>query len=165
MEQIVNPLVGRYRTAGVLVDTNLLLLYFVGAYDPDLVATFPRTADRFAPEDFYTLSNFLERFERFVTTPHVLTEVSNMMGRLSGRARAGCFAFFAQTIASMHEYHAPAPMLSANAAFSTFGITDTAIMDASHGAYLVLTDDLPLYAYLSGHGVDVLNFNNIRQLG
>ncbi|MDP9487570.1 MAG: hypothetical protein M3Q49_17595 [Actinomycetota bacterium] len=164
MEQIVGPLVGRYRTAGVLVDTNLLLLYFVGAYDPALVARFKRTADRFAPEDFDTLVVFLERFERFVTTPHVLTEVSNLMGQLSGTARAECFALFARTISSMHEYRAPAITLSTNAAFGTFGITDTAIMDASPGTYLVLTDDLPLYAYLSNQGVDVLNFNNIRPL-
>jgi hypothetical protein len=26
----------------------------------------------------------------------------------------------------------------------------------------VLTDDFPLYQYLSGKGVDVLNFNSIR---
>jgi hypothetical protein len=31
-------------------------------------------------------------FERMATTPHILTEVSNLMGQLTGRARAGCFA-------------------------------------------------------------------------
>lgn len=165
MEQYASSLLERYRRVGVLIDTNLLLLCVIGVYDPRQIARFGRTADRFAPEDFETLRRVLDAFDRVITTPHVLTEVSNLMGRLTGRVRDGCFEFFSQAITLMHEQSTPASTLRAMHAFARFGLTDTAIVDAARGSYLVLTDDLPLAAYLQGQGVDVLNFNNIRPLG
>jgi hypothetical protein len=33
----------RYRTAGLLIDTNVLLLYVVGSYDPGAVPRHKRT--------------------------------------------------------------------------------------------------------------------------
>ncbi len=164
MEQYVNSLCARYRSAGVLVDANLLLLHAVGAYDRGQIERFRRTRDRFVAEDFDTLTRVLRRFDKVVTTPHILTEVSNMMGQLSGRVREGSFELFARSILSMTEKHTAAADLSKNPAFVRFGITDAAIRDVASG-YLVLTDDLPLYGYLAGQSVDVLNFNNLRPLG
>lgn len=164
MEQYVRSLSARYRTAGVLVDANLLLLYVVGAYDRGQVERFRRTRDRFAAEDFDTLNRVLRLFDKVVTTPHILTEVSNLMGQMSGRAREGSFELFAQKVLSMKEDHTSAADLGKNPAFVRFGITDAAIRDVASG-YLVLTDDLPLYGYLAGQSVDVLNFNNLRPLG
>lgn len=158
----LGALVGQYRSAGVLVDTNLLVLYFVGAYNPALVGRFRRTADRFVPEDFGTLASFLENFDRVVTTPHVLTETSNLLGQLGQPAKGVCFTALGQAIPSMHEHRTPATTLTNSAAFLPFGVTDTAIYEAAPSTYLVLTDDLPLYAYLAGQGVDVLNFNHLR---
>lgn len=164
MEQYAEYLIGRYRNAGVLVDSNLLVLYLVGAYDPRQLGRHSRT-EQFAPEDFYVLLAFLQHFERIVTTPHVLAETSNLMGQLTGRVRAECFALLANSVALMHEHHTLATTIVVNPAFTQFGITDAALSDASPDTYLVLTDDLPLFGYLSNRGVDVLNFNNIRQLG
>lgn len=163
----IGPLVGRYRGSGVLVDTNLLLLYYVGAYDPGLVERFNRTRNRgFAADDFHTLARLLGQFDNFITTPHVLAEVSNWLAYLDEPARSVCFGHLVKDIGLMSERRTPAAALSNTPAFMLFGITDAAIVEAiPPGAYLVLTDDLPLYAYLSGQGVDVLNFNNIRQLG
>lgn len=165
MEYDVDSLLGRYRNAGVLVDTNLLLLYFVGGYDQGLIERWGRTADRFVAEDFDTLLVLLEGFERLAVTPHVLTEVSNLLGGLFDPAKTECFKLFARSIRSlMYEKRTPGRDLIESPAFIPFGIADTSILDAAAGSYLVLTDDLPLYAYLQGHGVDVLNFNEIRGL-
>jgi hypothetical protein len=165
VEQYADYLLGKYRNAGVLVDTNLLLLYFVGTYDTGLVERFSRTADRFAADDFDTLALLLEQFDRLVVTPHVLTEVSNMIGHLKEPARTTCFALFGEVIRSvMDEKHTSGAALSNDPAFVVFGVTDTSIFDAAAGSYLVLTDDLPLYKYLEGKGIDVLNFNEIRTI-
>ena len=165
MDQYIGALIGRYRSRGVLVDTNVLLLYFVGAYDSGLVERFSRTRNRgFTSRDFYTLVQLLGQFDRFITTPHVLTEVSNWLTYLEEPARSACFRHLIKDISLMSEQRTMASTLSNNPAFMLFGITDTAILDATPpGAYLVLTDDLPLYGYLSNLGVDVLNFNHIRQ--
>lgn len=161
----MDALLGRYRNAGVLVDTNLLLLYFVGFYDQRLIERWGRTADRFVAVDFDTLLVLLEGFERLVVTPHILTEVSNLLGYLRDPARTVCFGRFAEIIRStMLEERTPGMDLSENPAFMLFGIADTSILDAAAGSYLVLTDDLSLAAYLQGQGVDVLNFNQVRGL-
>lgn len=151
----------------MLVDTNLLLLYFVGGYNPGLVDSFPRTRNRgFTSEDFYTLASLLGQFNRFVITPHVLTEVSNWLAYLVEPARSACLERLARDVGSMSEKITPASTLSKDPAFVRFGITDAAIIDAvPAGAYLVITDDFALSGYLSNAGVDVLNFNNIRLLG
>jgi hypothetical protein len=48
-------LVIRYRRSGVIVDTNILLLYFMGRFAPDQIKRFKRTASLFNTEDFALL--------------------------------------------------------------------------------------------------------------
>lgn len=151
----------RYRTAGVLVDSNLLLLYFVGAFDPELIPKFKRTM-MYTPEDHSLLVRVLGFFERVVTTPHVLTEVSNLAGQLPSHLTTGVFAKFAAGITLLDEQVAPAIELSKQRAFTRFGITDSAVLHHARGHFLVLTDDFRLSQYLQHEDVDVFNFNHLR---
>lgn len=165
MDQYAEYLVGRYRSAGVLVDTNLLLLYFVGLYDQELIERWGRTNDRFVSVDYDTLLLLLERFDRLVVTPHVLTEVSNLLGYLTEPAKTECRELFGHIIRSlMEEKRTTGKDLSKHQIFLSLGIVDASIADAAAGSYLVLTDDLDLYGYLENEGVAVLNFNGIRHL-
>jgi len=158
-------LLARYRDEGVLIDTNILLLYFVGGYDQRLVENWGRTYNLFVSEDFLTLHLLLEGFQRYAVTPHVLTEVSNMLGHLKDPARAECRKALAQSIRSiMHEKRTPGVDLVENPAHIFLGIADISILDAATNRYLVLTEDLDLYHHLQQHNVDVLNFNEIRSL-
>lgn len=147
------------------MDTNLLLLYFVGAYDPEQIVRFKRAADRFAPEDFDTLNALLGQFDKVVITPHILTEVSNLLGQLSGSVRRSCFEAFGQSIRRlMSEQYASGRTLSGDPAFVKFGITDVSILEVASRNHLVVTDDFALSGYLTSKNLDVLNFNNIRTL-
>jgi rRNA-processing protein FCF1 len=152
----------RYRSAGVLVDTNLLLLYFIGANDPSDIARFKRTM-QFTPEDYRLLVLVLGAFRRIVTTPHIVTEVSNLAGQLTGRTRDGFFAQLATGLSSIHEEHTEAKELARTDTFVRFGITDTAVFHQARGRYLVLTDDFRLSQYLVSQKVDAVNFNHLRQ--
>jgi hypothetical protein len=89
-----DAVLARYRTAGVLVDTNLLLVYFVGAFDPALIPKFKRTR-MYTLEDHPLLVRVLGFFEKVVTTPHILTEVSNLAGQLPSHLTRGVFEKFA----------------------------------------------------------------------
>lgn len=166
MEQYTDSLISRYRSAGVLVDTNLLLLLFVGRYDRDLVGTFKRTRNRgFGPADFDRFANVVVQFDALITTPHILTEVSNLMGSLTGRARDGCFELFGRSIAALSERRTAGATLAGDTAFVKVGVADTSILEAaSRKTYLVFTEDAPLYDRLLQRGVDVVNYNHIRQL-
>ncbi len=84
-------LLARYKRKGVLVDSNLLLLLFVGLFDPARIKKFKRTG-HFSEVDFRLLVNFLAYFDKAITTPHILTEVSNLAGPI-GSHFASWFLF------------------------------------------------------------------------
>ncbi|HEX8451060.1 MAG TPA: PIN domain-containing protein [Longimicrobium sp.] len=153
--------VARYRGSGVLIDTNLLLMYFVGAHDPNEIARFKRTM-QFTSGDHDLLVAFIEHFRRIVTTPHILTEVSNLAGQLTDRTRTGVFAALSAGLRLFGEEHTPAAELAEDPAFPRFGITDTAVLREAKGRYLVLTDDFRLSQYLRSEDVDVFNFHHLR---
>ncbi len=78
--QLLVRQIQRYRRRALLLDTNLLLLYFVGAFRPDRIGTFDRTS-KYSVDDFALLERLISQFKLMTTTPHVLTEVSNLMAQ------------------------------------------------------------------------------------
>ena len=76
MNQQINEIFDRYQQSGILIDTNILLLYFVGSYDIQQISRFKRTK-KFVVEDYKLLTRIWNSFKKIVTTPHILTEVSN----------------------------------------------------------------------------------------
>jgi rRNA-processing protein FCF1 len=151
----------QYRSKGILIDTNLLLLYVVGAVDRKEIGRFKRTI-KFLPEDFDLLLRVMSFFQSVVTTPHILTEVSNLAGQIGDHAKSGVFAKIAQGVVEFREEHVPTSELTAQPSFIRFGLTDTAVLHHARGRFLVLTDDFPLSQYLQHQGVDVVNFNHLR---
>lgn len=166
MEQYAYSLISRYRNRGILVDTNLLMLLLVGAYDRDQVERTGRIRDRFRAEDFDILVAVLDQFDTRVTTPHILTETSNLLAQqLSGYVKDGVFSIFAVLVSTdWHEKRETSSVLVNVPAFSWLGLTDVAISDAARDSYLVLTDDAPLANHLGRLQVDVLNFTYLRGL-
>lgn len=162
-EYFIN-LLQKYKRRGILVDTNILLVYFVGLHDPKTIPTFKRTCT-FAIEDFKTIVALLEFFEVKVTTPHILAEISNFIGQLPEKTSSDCYNLFSKAVEVLAEHHLPAKDITANGAvFRKFGLTDTGIALLAKDKYLVLTDDLRVSHYLANSGIDVLNFNHIREL-
>ncbi len=166
MEQYADSLISRYRDRGVLVDTNLLMLLLVGIYDRNRVERTRRIRDRFRAEDFDILVAVLEQFETRVTTPHVLTETSNLLGQaLSGHVKEGVFSLFVELVSTdWREQREASSALVAVPAFLWLGLADIAISEAARDSYLVLTDDGPLANHLGRLQVDALNFNYLRGL-
>ena len=160
----VEGLIGKYRNVGVLVDTNILLLHVVGSTNKQRITQFKRTRERFTIEDFDLLQRILCLFSKVTTTQSILTEVSNLTGQLTEPEKSRCRTLFAEEIKRFEEIYAPSSRICDEQMFPKFGLTDCGIM-ATNQQYLVLTDDLPLAAYLSRQGVDTINFNNIRQYG
>jgi hypothetical protein len=153
----------RYQNKGLLIDTNLLLVYFVGSYDPYRISKFKRTI-AFTVEDFYTLSAIFRFFAKVVTTPNILTEVSNLSNQLPEDIKPSYYSEFAKQIVAIEEQYTTSIKISTLGHFKKFGLTDSGIIDLVKDRYLVLTDDLKLVSYLQNVGIDALNFNNIRTL-
>lgn len=161
MRDHLEQLLAGHRTEGVLVDTNLLLLYVFGIQDPHRIQRFSRT-DTFTKDDFDLLCRFLTPFETAVTTPSILTEVSNLLGHLPKQPRRECTTLFRDLIRELDEVHRDAEAIADHPYFLRFRLTDAGIADVSAEAYLVVTDDLPLYHRLAEDRQAVINFNHLR---
>lgn len=159
--EYIDELVARYQNKGILVDTNLLLLYFIGKHDPDRIAKFKNTM-AFTVDEFWLLQGFLDAFERFVTTPNVLTEISNLSGQLPENLRLLFYSDFVNHISLLEEHYVPSRDASSSPFFNKIGLTDSGIIQLVRDKYLVLTEDFKLAGYLQKQGIDVVNFNHIR---
>ncbi|HEV7645893.1 MAG TPA: hypothetical protein VGO50_18280 [Pyrinomonadaceae bacterium] len=143
MNEYLLPLIQKYKQKGILIDTNIFLLYIVGSLDISLVPEFKRTSD-FSESDFEKVSKFIDFFDVKITTPNILTEVSNLIGKKPElRAALGIY------ITKLNEIFIESAKVSEHNAFIEFGLTDTAILNISKDSFLVVTDDRPLYGYLT----------------
>ncbi|MEO5923709.1 MAG: hypothetical protein ABIR70_07790 [Bryobacteraceae bacterium] len=156
----LETLLRKHRNNGLLIDTNLFLLYLVGLTNPQRIATFDRT-QQFGIQDFRLLARFAAEFKLHYTTPHVLTEVSNL-ARLKGTDRKGVREHLREIVTKTTELMETSQALVADESFLRLGLTDAAIIAAAKRPLLILTDDLDLYLTLRAGGFDAINFNHIR---
>ncbi len=157
----------RHLRNGVVVDSGLLVVYFVGLYQDatglPLWQTLKQTKGSFYRDDYEFLLGFLQKFRKQVVTPHILTEVSNMLGHLNEPARETCFGLLRAHTAVLEERFVEAAEITSEEAFLRLGLTDVGILRvASAAPYLVLTIDAPLVGQLNKIGVDALLFRDIR---
>jgi len=106
------------------------------------------------------LEQFVAPFGRVITTPHVLTEVSNLL--MKGHGLNSFAAGFKAHIMEAQEIYDQSDRIVEERCFPSFGLTDTAISKLGRKNFLVLTDDFRLYAMLLNRGVDAINFNHVR---
>lgn len=152
-----------YRSRGVLIDSNLLLLYFIGKYNPSVIQSFKRTK-KFTIEDFDLLSQIICFFTKLITTPNILTEVSNLCNSLPGNIKNNYFTEFAKQIQVLNEHYKPSSNICSLDHFKKYGLTDSGIIELAKGNFLVLSDDFPLTNYLQSKNIDAINFNHLRPL-
>ncbi len=163
---MLHPLVQKYRRKGILVDANLLVVLLVGKLGPAHLKNCRATKSKsFTPDDFSLLEQGVAKFDTLVTTPHILTEVSNLAGSLPEPLLGEFRAEFRKVVERFSEQTRAAKEIAQDGHFLRFGLTDTAISMIAPGRYLVLSDDLPLCSLLQRRSVDVINFNHVRFLG
>lgn len=86
---VFGEVVAKHRRDGILIDANLLLLLAVGRHDPALIASYKHTRS-YSADDYSILEQFISLFRTVITTPHIMTEVSNLLGKLFGRKLSEC---------------------------------------------------------------------------
>jgi rRNA-processing protein FCF1 len=162
MNDYIEGLLNQYKQQGILIDTNILLLLFVGIVNPDRIEKFERT-ENFKKEDYDILSATIQGFAKIVVTPNILTEVSSFINKLKEPERSQCFEAMSQAFDRLDEFYIESNTATQVEKFAKYGLTDSGIISlAQRDSYLVLTDDFKLAGYLQKIGIDTINFNNIR---
>jgi hypothetical protein len=154
-------ILNRHRQSGVAIDSNLLLLLWIGSFDRSLITRFKRT-QKYTEADFDLLFNLLKRVRLIVTTPHILTEVTNLAGQLPEQMAEEFRSEIRNVVEQISERYFSFKIAAAEACFISLGLTDCTLTLLARRKILVLTDDLPLYAKLNSDGLAVINFTHIR---
>src|SRR5262249_48293694 len=150
----------RHKHNGILVDSNLLLVYAIGLFDPHLIANFKRT-NNYTIQDFDLLRKLLGLFSRVLTTPNILTEVSNLSSSLNNQW-AEFLASFKKLISVLDERSMVSQIATTDPAFANHGLTDGGIGHILRTKNcLLITDDLPMYSFLCKK-LDIVNFTHLR---
>eukprot|EP01132_Coremiostelium_polycephalum_P014888 gene14888-18034_t len=157
---MIETYIRQYRRKGIIVDTNLLLLALIGGTPS--IAGFKRTSG-YTAKDYKLLLNVIDQFEKLISTPHILAEVSNLTNGLYGSKLHDFYATLKKSLSTVIEIHCPALDISCDYELSPYGLTDVGIICAAKDNYLVLTDDLRVAGFAHQHSVDVVNFNHIRE--
>lgn len=156
---MIDQYISIYRRKGILVDTNLLLLLIVGGTPS--IKSFKRTS-AYSTADYELLLRVIDQFEKLISTPHVLAEVSNLTNGLHGGHLSDFYATFKKSLTTITEIHKFAADISQDLSLSPHGLADVGIMSVAKDNYLVLTDDLRVASFAHQNSVDVVNFNHVR---
>lgn len=150
MNDYAVQLIQKYRKEGVLIDTNLLLLYVIGTYDPKGVRSSTKTLS-FPPNTFDLVDRVINQFDKVITTPYILAEVSNWLAQFpssdKNKLHPELFDRFAKLIKGFVEIPETSTGIANHSAFCFLGLADTSIVSLGN-KYLVLTTDGRLMAYL-----------------
>jgi hypothetical protein len=156
----IDHLVSQYKGKGIVVDTSLLLLFFVGNYDVNQITKFKRT-ETFSEKDYQILSFFLQHF-KVITTPNILTEITDLSDGLNTVTAFTFFPSIYPLMKQIEENYRQSFEMMGGPVFNKLGLSDAAIYSLSELGYLVLTDDLELYGYIISNGNYAINLNHIR---
>ncbi len=147
------------------MDTNLLLLYSVGRYDPNLIPRFTTRLSRYDVEDYQLLRQFIGLFRKVITTPHVLTETINLIDKKSGRYSPVLSRLASEVAIFDERYVSAADIIAKNGHYlSTFGLTDLVLCELAQQSVVILTDDGAVGSLITGKKGLVLNFGQLRDL-
>lgn len=163
MKLAEHPLLKVHLGKSAILDSNLLLLDWCCRFDPFLIRSFKRL-NSFEPGDVILLSETLRLFSAQCTTPHILTEVSNLANSLPAWMKDRWFEFFSTQIGLISESYEPSSRLVSDPVAIRFGLTDAALANLA-ATHVILTMDWPLSGLLESRNLPVLNFNRLREAG
>jgi len=150
----------RHRRAGILLDTNVLLLYLCGR-------SFRTSLDKlkflrkYTPSNVDLVERIVDYFPRVVTTAHILTEASNIAGRdLREDVRQVFWSEFRESLETWDERVVPVSEVSMETTLEKFGLTDAVLEKLAQEQILVLSDDRPLTGLLTKRGLPALNLRH-----
>jgi hypothetical protein len=151
----------RSATKGVIFDTNVLIVFLVGLWNPTEIPRFKRTS-AYSENDFILLLDIAKSVGKIVTTPHILTEACNLCDTLNRQHGNQVYGIIAAILEDASERRQEAVRLTTNPLFMDFGLADMSLIDASTRRHLIVTDDVRCYVAISNIGGLVINVNHLR---
>ena len=136
----------QFQPAGIIIDTDVLMLLLVGEYDPSSIENCKFT-NNFCKADFECLKKIVSCFNKIIITPHNVAEISNHSTKaFYGDKHYAYFYSLAKFLEQVEENLCSLKSLLKMdvAIISAFGFTDMAMFEiakSSQNKIPILTDD------------------------
>lgn len=148
---------------GIILDTNLLLLYLVGSWNRECISTEKRLVGHGLDSMVYDgIVTIISKFPQLVVTTHILTELCNLSDSLNKKNDGQFFRFITDWLQDTKERRNEARHLTKIELFHQLGLADSSLIQASLNGYFVLTIDVECAEAISRAKGNGLNYNNIR---
>ena len=141
----------------IVIDTNLLVLYLVGATDLEYIGKHRRLYPTYSAKHFGLVRSRLLRASKLICTTHVLTEASNLARQIANPMRSEITATLKRFIDLAEERQVPGIQATEEPFFLRLGLTDAAILSLDPAGVQVLTVDHDLHIAALEKGFDVHN--------
>lgn len=110
---------------GLLIDTNLLVLYIVGSVNINRVESFKRTR-KYSRSSYKLLLRVINRFKPVYTLAHVMAEVSNLTDLAEPELQRARL-LLKEILSLVQEPSMPSAHAAENQDFQRLGLVDAAI--------------------------------------
>ena len=147
----------------LLLDTNVLVLLVVGNLDDSKVGRHRRLR-QFDIFDLERVTRVAESAAKHVSTPNILTEVSNHLNSGEQEIAIGAGRALMNYIEKLDEVYVPSQDLVGEIPFAKFGLADAAVIEAaSRTGATVLTSEWSLQGFLEQMGLNAINIFHLKQ--
>jgi hypothetical protein len=146
----------------IILDTNIFLLLLIGLEDKNIIKKMKPTK-MFSPDDFEKLKSLISQYKTIRTTPHILTEFSNLNNKkYYYREKLFNRFYFLINRGYLIEESVDISKIISDEKTTLLGIADIGMkILSSEKDYGVITADLELYLILSSKNIPCLNFNHL----
>lgn len=151
------------RSRGLALDANLAILLLIGTCRRQDVGKH-RRLQTFTPEDVDLLTRLCASARRLETTPHVLTEISDLLGDVGRGRNAPELIAFKRYCQVWNEFWKAARHLAEMPTFEALGLADSGLIALAKNGCAVATIDWQLANRLDHERLPVINFNYLRDL-
>jgi len=146
----------------LVLDSNLLVLLVVGGADAGYIRKHKRL-DAFTEADFHLLLSVIDGFDRVIVTPNTLAETWSLATQIAEPARSRIAQNFKHLVQHSDEQHRRSIQIIERDEFMRLGLTDSVMLTLNQEENTLLTADLDLYLGGMRLGLDVRNFNHLRE--
>ena len=166
LEARLDALANLHRDRGILMDTNVLLLFLFACFKPQMIGR--KRLEKYTNDDGELLKRYVQKFGRILTTAHVLTETSNLARQIVDREMRlelmkSFYPLFCLNRSDSFKHCVVEGKTLITWQFVRLGLTDSCLAAlVRRRKRLLLTDDLDLYQASVVAG-DAINFTHMRE--
>jgi rRNA-processing protein FCF1 len=141
----------------VIIDTNIFILFLAGQINENKIKNYTRNS-LYTKEDYYFLLNILSNYDRIITSPNILTEVDNILNRITGEDKYKYLILVKTIYKQTIEKYIKTETISRNWYFDTLGITDSAILMMAKESELLISGDSSLCDHAKSLNIKTFDF-------